>query len=157
MTGMAVADRYSRMVLWMKVALPLAALAILSTLFFVAETLDPEAAIPYADVDVERILTEQGVTGPVYGGVTEDGMAVSLAAEVIRPNEDKTRLAAEKMIAALDLPGGAHIDIESLIGTVDSTTREATLEGGARLDVFVRVLHPAFDLDLVRFLLFQRF
>ncbi len=131
---MATADTYSRMVLWMKVALPLAALAILSTLFFVAETLDPEAAIPYANVDVERILTEQGVSGPMFGGVTEDGVAISLTAEVIRPNADRKQLSADKMVAALDLPGGAHIDIESAVGTVDSSTQEATLEGGARLE-----------------------
>ena len=77
---MAVADRYSRLVFWLKVTLPLVALAILSTLFFVAETLDPEAAIPYASVDVERILKEQGVTKPTFGGVTEDGVAISMSA-----------------------------------------------------------------------------
>ena len=134
MTGMAVADRYSRMILWMKVGLPLADLATLSTLFFAAETLDPEAAIPYASVDVERILTEQGVSGPMYGGVTEDGVAISLSADAIRPDASRKRLSADNMVAALDLPGGAHIDIESTIGAVDSTTQEATLEGGVRLE-----------------------
>ena len=47
-TDMAATDRYSRLVFRLKVALPLVALAILSTLFFVAESLDPDAAIPYA-------------------------------------------------------------------------------------------------------------
>lgn len=130
---MATADTYSRLVLWMKVALPLAALAILSTLFFVAETLDPEAAIPYANVDVERILTEQGVSAPMFGGVTEDGVAISLTADSIRPDADRKRLTADNMVAALDLPGGGHIDIESALGSVDSETRVATLSGGARL------------------------
>ena len=134
MTGMAVADRYSRLVFWLKVSLPLAALAILSTLFFVAETLDPEAAIPYASVDVERVLTEQGVTRPTFGGVTEDGIAISLSADVVRPDMERKVLSAERLSADLELPGGGHLTIKSAVGSVSSETQEAILEGGARLE-----------------------
>ncbi|MDA8586210.1 LPS export ABC transporter periplasmic protein LptC [Rhodobacteraceae bacterium] len=131
---MAVTDGYSRIVLWLKVSLPLAALAILSTLFFVAETLDPEAAIPFADVDVERILTQQGISKPKFGGVTGNGVAIALTADVIRPSEDPAQMNAEQLVAVLDLPGGGHIDIRSDIGFLNSTTKEATLQGGARLE-----------------------
>lgn len=132
---MAAADRYSRLVLWLKVALPLIALAILSTLFFISETLDPEAAIPYADVDVERILREQGVTRPSFGGVTADGVAISLSAEAVRPGaEDRNRLTGRSLTARLDLPSGAHVDIVSPEGIVDATQNLATLAGGARLE-----------------------
>ena len=132
---MAVADRYSRLVLWLKVALPLLALAILSTLFYVAETLDPDAAIPFAEVDVERILREQGVTKPTFGGVTADGVAISLAAESVRPGaEDRNRLTGVVLTSRLDLPDGGRIDIASPRGIVDATAEEAILEGGARLE-----------------------
>ncbi len=131
---MAVADRYSRIVLWLKVALPLAALAILSTLFFVAETLDPEAAIPYADVDVAKILREQGITKPTFGGVTAGGIAISLFAEEIRPTEERQdRLTGRALTATLDLPSGAQINITSPIGIVDAQSEEAILQGGAFL------------------------
>jgi len=131
---MAEADRYSRLVFWLKVSLPVAALGILSTLFFVAETLDPEAAIPYADVDVERILTEQGINGPEFGGVTSNGVAISMTADTITPGEDREKMAANRLAASFDLPGGGHIDIASEAGFVNSETREATLEGRARLE-----------------------
>jgi len=132
---MAVADRYSRLVLWLKVALPLAALAILSTLFFVAETLDPEAAIPYADVDVAKILREQGITRPSFGGVTADGVAIALFAESIRPTDERPdRLTGRVLAASLDLPDGAQINITSPIGIVDAETEEAILQGGAFLE-----------------------
>ena len=134
MTGMAVADRYSRLVFWLKVTLPLVALAILSTLFFVAETLDPEAAIPYASVDVERILKEQGVTKPTFGGVTEDGVAISMSALSVRPSEDRKTLTADALNAVLDLPSGAQVTIKSASGLVSSERQEAVLEGGARLE-----------------------
>lgn len=131
---MADADRYSRLVLWLKVSLPVAALGILSTLFFVAETLDPEAAIPYANIDVERILTEQGMTGPEFGGVTGNGVAISMTADTIIPGDDREQMAANRLEATFDLPGGGHIDIASDAGFVNSKTKEATLEGGARLE-----------------------
>ena len=132
---MAVADRYSRLVLWLKVALPLVALAILSTLFFVAETLDPEAAIPYAKVDVEKILREQGVTRPTFGGVSGDGAAISLTAESVRPDSERSsRLNGVELSAAIELPDGGRIEIMSPDGMVDAETREALLDGGARLE-----------------------
>lgn len=105
MATMSRADKYSRLVLWLKVALPLAALAILSTLFLVAETLDPDAAIPYAEVDVEKILQDQGITRPTFGGVTNDGVAISIAAEAVRPgNENRSRLTGTELSAKLTMP-----------------------------------------------------
>ncbi len=131
---MAIADRYSRLVLWLKVSLPVAALAILSTLFFAAETLDPEAAIPFADVDVERILTEQGMSSPEFGGVTKNGVAISMTADTIAPGSDRGRMNASRLVATFDLPNGGHIDIASDAGFVNSVTKEATLQGDARLE-----------------------
>ena len=134
MSHMATADTYSRIVLWLKVALPLAALAILSTLFFVAETLDPEAAIPYAEVDVERILREQGATAPNFGGVTADGVKIALSAAAIRPAaDDRNRWTGTTLTANFDLPSGAVITLDSPEGIVDATQRQAILQGGAVL------------------------
>jgi lipopolysaccharide export system protein LptC len=135
MQPMATADRYSRIVLWLKVTLPLLALAILSTLFFVAETLDPEAAIPYADVDVAKILREQGITQPTFGGVTADGVSISLWAESIRPDEDRAdRMTGRQLVAHLNLPSGTQINIDSDTGIVDAKNEEAILTDGARLE-----------------------
>lgn len=135
MSGMTTADRYSRLVLWLKVALPLAALAILSTLFFVAETLDPEAAIPYAKVDVARVLEEQGATSPNFGSVTADGIAISLSASAIRPGaEDRNKWTGTELSAELSMPSGAQVTIRSPEGVVDATNEQAILDGGAVLE-----------------------
>ncbi|MGB3251218.1 MAG: hypothetical protein WBB13_18855, partial [Tabrizicola sp.] len=74
---MARVDRHTRLVGWLKVALPLTALAILSTLFLVARRIDPEAALPYAEVDVEDLAREPRMTAPTYAGTTEDGAALT--------------------------------------------------------------------------------
>lgn len=129
------ADRHTRLVLWLKVALPLLALAILSTLFFVAETLDPEAAIPYADVDVDRILREQGMTKPVFGGVTSGGVQIALSASAVRPGEGESgRLTGTTLNAQLDIPERGSITIQSPEGIIDTETSQAILQGGAILE-----------------------
>lgn len=133
---MAIADNtHTRVVNWLKVALPLLALAILSTLFLAAESVNPDKAIPYADVDVEKILREQGITKPTFGGVTEDGVSVSLTADAVRPGvENRERMTGTTLSARLGLPDGGRILIDSPEGIIDATTREAILQGGARLE-----------------------
>ncbi len=131
----SVDNSYSRLVLWLKVALPLAALAILSTLFLVAETFDPDAAIPYADVDVEKLLRDQGITGPSFGGVMADGTALALSAATIRPGESlRSEIIGSGLEATIELPSGTIIRITSPEGTIDLAANLALLQGGARLD-----------------------
>lgn len=133
---MTIADNtHTRVVTWLKIALPLLALAILSTLFLVAESVNPDKAIPYADVDVEKILREQGITKPSFGGVTADGVAVALTADAVRPGQDnRERLTGTELSATLDLPRGTQIKIDSPEGIIDAATRQAILQGGARLE-----------------------
>ena len=129
------ADKYSRLVLWLKVTLPLLGLAILSTLFFVAETLDPDAAIPYAEVDVERILREQGMTAPTFGGVTSDGVEIALSASAVRPGQDSASLLTAGALAAhLNLAGRGQLEIAAPEGIIDTVSGLATLQGGAVLE-----------------------
>ena len=132
---MVTADNaYSRFVFWLKVLLPLAALAILSTLFLVAETLDPEKAIPYADVDVDKLMREQGITRPAFGGVTEGGAKVSVGASSVRPDQSAEQtFVGEELAALVELPKGTRIDIASPSGVIDNEARVAILDGGARL------------------------
>mgnify|MGYP001820929721 CR=1 FL=1 len=135
MAAMDRVDKYSRMVLWLKVGLPLVALGILSTLFFVAETLDPEAAIPYAEIDVERILREQGMTRPTFGGVTSQGVEISLSAASVRPGQDqRSRLTGETLVADLTIPDRGEILIRSPEGVIDAESGLAILRGGAFLE-----------------------
>ena len=131
----SVDNAYSRLVLWLKVALPLAALAILSTLFLLAKALDPEAAIPYADVSVEQLLRDQGITRPSFGGVTPDGAALSISAAAVRPGESiRNEVIGTALEATIDLPGGTSIRITSPEGTIDMAAQVVLLQGGARLE-----------------------
>lgn len=135
MAGMDRVDRYTRLVRWLKIALPLVALGILSTLFFVAETLDPEAAIPYAEVDVERILREQGMTRPTFGGVTAKGVQIALSAESVRPGQERrSLLSGQTLDASIVIPDRGQITITSPEGVIDADNGLAILQGGAVLE-----------------------
>ena len=130
---MAIADNaYSRFVFWLKVLLPLGALAILSTLFLLSETLDPNKAIPYADVDVEQILREQGLTRPTFGGTTASGATITLAADAVRPaTGEGQRLRGFALNVAVEMPGGATVTIDSPSGEINFTEGMTSLSGGA--------------------------
>ena len=46
------------------------ALALLATLFLLADRIDPDDALPYAEVDVEDRAREPRMTAPTYAGIT---------------------------------------------------------------------------------------
>ncbi|MFC3570788.1 hypothetical protein [Paracoccus sp. TOH] len=68
----------SCIVAWLRVILPLAALALLSVLFLLGRKPEPDANIPYADVNPQELAERQAVTQPTYAGVTEDGAQISV-------------------------------------------------------------------------------
>ena len=57
-------DRYSRMVTFLKVLLPLAALALLSTLFLISRGINTKATIPFAAHEIEERMRGQQITAP---------------------------------------------------------------------------------------------
>lgn len=126
-------DRHSRLVGWLKVALPLVALALLSTLFLVADRIDPSAAIPYAEVDVEALARDPRMTAPSYAGTTADGMAISLTASAARPATDDRTALAEGVAAVLAMPDGGRAEIAAGLAEIDTGRGELRLSGGVTL------------------------
>ena len=127
---MARADVHTRIVGWLKLALPLAALAILSTLFLVADQIDPEDALPYAEVDVEDLAREPRMTMPSYSGTTSDGGAISLVATEARPGSEAAGASAQAVRLELVTVDGATTRMEAAQADMDDTAREIVLSGG---------------------------
>ena len=127
-------NTYSRVVAWLKIILPLLALAILSTLFLVARTIDPAQNIPFADVDIDELAREQRIGAPNYSGVTSDGAAVSLLAKQARPDPTApNRLIGTDVTASIDLSTGTRIDIAAQQVVLDGSRRLASLHGNVVL------------------------
>lgn len=130
---MARVDRHTRLVAWLKIALPLTALAILSTLFLVARRIDPEAALPYAEVDVEDLAREPRMTAPTYAGTTEDGAALTLSADEARPEAEGTPAKAAGLRLELATPDGGRTELLAAEAVIDDATRQVLLSGGVTL------------------------
>jgi lipopolysaccharide export system protein LptC len=82
---MAASNRYSTAVTWVKLALPLIALALLSTMFLFSRTPDPEAALPFAEADIDELVREQRLSRPRFAGTLEDGREVTMVAATAAP------------------------------------------------------------------------
>lgn len=130
MARRAALDGWSRLVAWLKVVLPLAALALLSTLFLISNRINPEDAIPYAEVDVEARLKEPRMTAPTYAGITTDGAALEVRAAETRPAVEGARgQTATDVVARLSTPDGAVTDLDADGAEMALDGNEVTFRG----------------------------
>lgn len=123
-------DRYTRLVNWLKVLLPLTALALLSTLFLLSRGIDPDAAIPFADKEIQDRLRDQVVTGPFYYGTTARGDEIAFSAESLTtPQGEIGANKAEKVDVVMDLASGTQISLKADVGRFDVAEDTADLAG----------------------------
>lgn len=132
---MALPDNlYSRVIAWMKIILPLAALGILSTLFLISRTIDPSESIPIAQIDLEQRAQELGATNPSFAGMTSGGDQITFQAVRARPDpDDPEHLMATDVTAQLGLVSGAVIDITSDNADMHQSDLTATLDGNVHV------------------------
>lgn len=125
---------HSRLVAWMKIILPLAALGLLSTLFLLSRKVDLTTTIPFSQVDLEQRAQDQGATNPSFSGVATGGEQINFRAASVRPDPDRPeRMLAEDVQAVLGLTNGTVIDIASERGEVDQEFLTANLSGNVRV------------------------
>lgn len=128
-------NAYSRFVAWMKIVLPLMALAILSTLFLVSKTRDAGTSLPYSAVELDELARQQRLTRPRYSGLTQDGTAISFLADDARPDpEISGRFVSQRLTAQLNLPTGAEILLIAGSGFVDPGEAMSGLDGGVAIE-----------------------
>ncbi len=127
---MAGVDTHTRIVGWLKVALPLAALAILATLFLLADRIDPDEALPYAEVDVEDRARAPRITAPTYAGTTSDGGALTLTADEARPASDNGPATVSGLTLTLATPDGGRTEMTAARAEIDNEARLLHLTGG---------------------------
>jgi lipopolysaccharide export system protein LptC len=120
---------HSRMVALLKVVLPLMALALLSTLFLFSRGVDPEDAIPYADVDVQDRMAEPRMVGAGFSGKTANGAALTLTAKEARPGEGDL-ITASDVAASVQFPNGGAIKLTAAFADLRSQAETANLSGG---------------------------
>ncbi|MEJ6393332.1 hypothetical protein V8J82_08705 [Gymnodinialimonas sp. 2305UL16-5] len=128
---MARNNLYSSIVVWVKITLPLMALALMSTLFLFASNPDPDAALPYAEVDIDQIVREQRVAQPRFAGVLDQGRELIMIADVATIDGTETdRIRAQNIEGQMDLSGDAYLTLDSVFGDFDMAAQQASLTDG---------------------------
>ena len=122
-------DRYSRMVAWLKVLLPLMALGLLSTLFLLSRSIDPMAAIPFADSEIQDRLRDQQITGPFFSGSTVRGDQISFSAGKMGTAGSGGTTTADNISAQIDLSSGSRIVFFADNGDINIAKDRSTLSG----------------------------
>ena len=126
-------DFYSRLVAWLKVLLPLAALALLSTVFLLSRSVDPTAKIPFSDGDVTERVRGQQVTRPFFSGTTPDGDDITVSAERVRPGGPGIPAEADRIDTRIIMADGVRLNLVADAATVDFDTDQARFAGDVRL------------------------
>lgn len=128
-------DRYSRMVSWLKVVLPLLALALLSTLFLLSRVIDPETVIPFAEKEIQDRLRDQQVTGPFFSGTSADGDQISFTAEKLTtPQGQPGANEAQDVVVVIEMAQGAVFSLRAARTRFDMAQDLAELEGAVALN-----------------------
>ncbi len=123
---------YSRFVTWLKILLPMAALALLATLFLFPRGTPPESVIPYAEI--QEIARAPRVSDPEFAGIASDGSVFTVNARTMRPIPDReAAFTIDTLRVQVVAPDGSRINMTSGAGEVDTAARIAWLTGLTRV------------------------
>lgn len=121
----------TRIVRWLRVLLPLMALAILSMLFLLSPRSDTEPRIPYADVDAEAMANDPRFVAPRYSAVTDDGAELSLRAAQAAPVDGNSSGTASNVMLDWVRPDGLRATLTAPDAVIDRGV--IRLRGGVRM------------------------
>ncbi|MFY0595030.1 MAG: LPS export ABC transporter periplasmic protein LptC [Cognatishimia sp.] len=126
---------YSQTITWLKVLLPLFALALFSTMFLFAQSVAPTSTIPFAKIELEDHAREQRLGAPFLTGQTVNGHNIQVTAASATPDPDHPRRSfVEKLNAKLDQQDGVSLELDARTGTINSGLLTADLAGEVRLN-----------------------
>lgn len=122
-------DSYSRKVQFFKVLLPLAAIALLSTVFLLSRSIDTNVSTPFSGREMDERLSGQQVTRPFFSGVTEKGEEILVSASAARPSSDDKPAEAQNLRARYRLVNGNELTLTAELGTLRPDQGSATFSG----------------------------
>ncbi|WP_333684953.1 hypothetical protein [Pontibaca methylaminivorans] len=125
-------DRYSRLIAVFKVLLPLAALAILATLFLLSRGVDL-VSLPFSEQEIAERLGGQQVNEPVFSGVTPKGDEVLLRAARLRGGGRDEPATASDLAGRFIMADGGEISFSSRSGHFDLEAERAEFSGDVRI------------------------
>ncbi len=122
-------DGYSRIVALLKVLLPLAALALLSTVFLISRGVDFEFRIPFAESEIEERMRDQQITAPFFSGTTPQGDEILITASVAKPGGGGQSPEIVDLDARVQRADGSRMTMTSDKGMVELGSDVASFVG----------------------------
>lgn len=122
-------DRHSRWVQFLKVLLPLAAIALLSTMFLLSRSIDTNVSVPFSREAIDERLADQAVTRPNYKGVTGRGEEIQVEARRATQGGENDVPTGSEISGRLGLTSGGVITLESNSGSIRPDKGTATFVG----------------------------
>lgn len=123
---------YSRVIAWLKILLPLAALVMLSTLFLLSRPREPLHNAPFAEALTSGAADEK-VTAPYFAGTTKGGDLLTMTARTARPG-DGGQIVADQLEATMRLSDGSRIQLDAAEAVLRNRENQAHLSGGVRIE-----------------------
>ncbi len=144
------ADRHSSRVAWLKVVLPLIALAILSTLFLLADPQDSERAIRYSERTYDGEAISGRVGRPDYTGIGQNGAGVTLTAADAWPDGSGGEITASDLTGTWEGTSGGRVVASSVAGVVGADRSSAVLTGEVEIvsDAGYRLTSEKLKIDM---------
>jgi lipopolysaccharide export system protein LptC len=109
--------------------------------------IDPDAAIPYADVDVDAYARDPRLTAPTYAGTTQDGAMLTLTADEARPAGQGATASGVRL--TLRPEGGGETQVSAAAAALSAThldlTGGVTITTPTGLSVRTDALRTALD------------
>ncbi|RMH41137.1 MAG: hypothetical protein D6688_11925 [Alphaproteobacteria bacterium] len=128
-------DLHTRTVALAKVILPLAALAILSSLFLLSGGIDPHRAAREGGDALREAAMSERVGLPEIAGTTRTGERIRVTADsASRDRNRRDLLRIERVAAHVEAPGGARIDARAWKGEVEMDAQRLRLENEVTLE-----------------------
>ncbi|MBP7242873.1 hypothetical protein [Amaricoccus sp.] len=126
---------HSRLVAFLKVGLPLVAIAMLAGLFLGSERPRGGGELVFSPADLAALGNGMRVTAPVFSGTTEAGDRFRFTAAEVTPDAaPPTRAAIEDLSGRVDFADGRGVDVRADAGDLDLRSQALALEGAVRLD-----------------------
>lgn len=146
-------NAYSRLVVWLKIVLPVIALGLLSSLFLFQQGDDDLQPLPFSPMELEALAKARGIGAPHFTGLTDQGREISLTATTALPRiEDRSIVDVEGLAARLESPANGGISLVGRAATVNQTTALARIRGAvqAQTGTGYRLVTEALDAALDR-------
>ncbi len=122
-------DRYSRMVQFLKVLLPLTAIVLLSTVFLLSRSIETDVSVPFTQKDIDERLAGQVITQPNYRGTTTKGEDIQIEASQITQGAQGDGPAASEFRGRFGMLNGGVITLDSNSGLIRPDKGTATFVG----------------------------